>query len=424
MRILVFLNELGLGGSGKAACHWTRLLHKRGHDLQVVSLREGPRRTELEQDALDVRIVAPEPEAIRQLLQDFRPEVIHAHAPGHPHVGDVLGAALAKLPRIPLVQTNIFGRFENPKENAWTDFRLFISWTSCVQAARRSFQRLDEGFFRNASVAVYPLKMDEGPSQAEIKAFRAKHGVQPDEVLLGRLSRPEPNKWTDLAIDSFRLAARLHPEIKLLLREPPPAIRLKLEAAPDRDRFVVLPATNDSRELTLTMASLDAVLHASIIGESFGYGIAEPMNLGKPVIVNSTPWQDQAQIELVRHNECGIIASNEERMADAISKFARDKEFRTQLGRNAKLHIRKLANPQVSVDRLEEVLQLAISDTPNPHAGEDLRNAEAAAKYLDEQQFGHTWSEQLGLRPFHYRVRFHELRHAIRSWLGRTCLLA
>jgi len=49
-----------------------------------------------------------------------------------------LGQALKLLPkRIPVVQTNVFGRLNNPAEDAWTDFRLFISWMSCVQAARR-----------------------------------------------------------------------------------------------------------------------------------------------------------------------------------------------------------------------------------------------------------------------------------------------
>ena len=413
MRIVIFLNQLGLGGTEKAACHWARLLHKRGHDIQVVTLQDGPRRAELEQDGLNLHIVTPDVSAIRQQLQELRPEVIHAHVPGHPHVGDVLGTALAKLPRIPVVQTNIFGQLDNPKEDVWADFRLFISWPSCVQAARRSFRRLDKEFFRRASVAVYPLDADDGPAQSEIESFRARHGVRHDEVLFGRLSRPEPNKWTDLPIDSFRRAARRRQGIKLLLREPPPAITRVLQSAPDRERFIILSATSDSAELALTMASLDAVLHTSVIGESFGYGIAEPMNYAKPVIANSTPWGDQAQIELVRHGECGFIASTPQNMSEAIFSLASDADLRARLGRNAQSHIRKLADPIESTDRLERALRLAVSGAQNPNAEEDLRKARSAADYLDVEQFGHAWREQLTLRPYYYRVRFHHLRRKL-----------
>ncbi len=130
MRIVTFLNQLGLGGSEKAACHWTRALHQRGHEVHVLALQDGPRRTESERAGISVRLANLDATEIRNCLRELCPEVIHAHAPGYPHKGDVLGEALAMLPKIPVVQTNIFGRLENPIENAWTDFRLFISWTS------------------------------------------------------------------------------------------------------------------------------------------------------------------------------------------------------------------------------------------------------------------------------------------------------
>ena len=148
MRIAVFLNSLGLGGTEKAACRWAWGLRDRGHQVTVLALRDGARRAELEEHGVSVRIVAGTARPVAEALQDVSPDAIHAHAPGHPHDGDVLGAGLALLPKkIPVVQTNIFGHLRNPKEDAWTDFRLFISWTSCVQAARRVFVPLDEFFF-------------------------------------------------------------------------------------------------------------------------------------------------------------------------------------------------------------------------------------------------------------------------------------
>lgn len=412
MRILTFVNQLGFGGSEKAACIWACELARRGHEVHVFSLADGSRRQEL--GAIPVTIASHDANILRKQLDELQPSVIHAHAPGHPHPGDVLGEALAGLFRkIPVVQTNIFGQFLTPNEDAWTDFRLFISWTSCVQAARRSFRKLDESFFRRASVATYPILPAEDLNQSEVENFRLKHGVGADEILFGRLSRPEPNKWTDLPIQAFRLALRQDPRLKLLLREPPPAVARNLLRAPDCDRFIILAATTESYELALTISALDIVLHTSSVGESFGYGIAEPMNYGKPIIANSVPWLDQAQIELVRDGECGFIASTPATVAEAMLKLSSNTDFRTKLGRRAQAHIRELASLTTSTDRLEKTLEAAIANNDNPFARGDAKQVRAAARYLDDHQFGHSWQEQLVLRRRYYWSRVHQWRHKL-----------
>src|SRR5580765_1416856 len=121
MKIVVFLNNLGLGGTEKAACRWAAGLAGRGHTVTALALQEGPRRRELEQQGVGVRVVASVAAEIVRALRDLAPEVIHAHVPGYPHVGDVLGEAMKSLSGIAVVQTNIFGKLENPREGAWTD---------------------------------------------------------------------------------------------------------------------------------------------------------------------------------------------------------------------------------------------------------------------------------------------------------------
>ena len=412
MNILAFVNSLCLGGTEKAACRWAWGLKERGHVVCVLSLKDGPRRAELEAHGVTIQIVPEIAGSIASVIASICPDVIHAHAPGFPCEGDIYGEALLLLPKIPLVQTNIFGRLENPKEDAWTDFRLFISWTSCVQAARRAGIPLDHCFFRKASVAVYPLDPDDGPAPKEIADFRASHGIDSSEVVFGRLSRPEPNKWTDLPLTAFRQALKRNCNLKLLLREPPPLVTAALRAAADADRFCILPATSDPAELRLTMASFDVVLHTSNIGESFGYGIAEPMNLGKPVITNSVPWTDQAQLELVRHGEGGLHGSTPKTMSKAILALAADPELRTRMGEKARDHIRVMSDPNQSLDRLEDALKASIEGEPNPRIEEDLQHVKITADYLDVHQFGHGFLEQIALRPFYHRVRFHQWREA------------
>jgi glycosyltransferase involved in cell wall biosynthesis len=414
MKVLEFGGYLGLGGTEKAMCIWSQGLKNLGHEVSVLAMKAGPRAAELARLGIPVVVCEWSADKIYDAVKNLKPDIIHLHSSGDPTEIDLLGEAASKLGKVPVVQTNVFGRLENPREDSWTTFRLFISWTSCVQAARRSFRKLDENFFRRASVAVYPLDPIEPCSLAETASFRRQLGVMDDEVLFGRFSRPEPNKWTSLALDAFRAARRQNKKIKLLLREPPPVVAEQLRLSPEAGHFIILPVTADAEELRRTMSALDVVLHTSSIGESFGYGIAEPMNLGKPVVTHSVPWGDQAQIELVRDGECGFVASTVNAMANKILTLANDPALRAEIGSRAQKHIRRLADPKTSVNRLEAVLRAVVGSQDNPFAVEDLQTARAAAEYLDEQQFGRSWLEQLALRPFYYRVRFHEFRKSFR----------
>jgi len=410
MNVISFVDTLGLGGTEKAACRWARGLQERGHQVTVLTLVDGPRRADLEQHHVPFHVVSSAAGPIAGLLKKIGPEIIHTHCPGQPHIGDVLGEALKRLPRIPVVQTNVFGHLYNPREDAWTDFRLFVSWSSCVQAARRMFRRLDESFFQRASVAVNPLDAVDSPSEAEVRRFREGLGVKPGEVVFGQLCRPDPRRWSEMPLQAFRRAQRVCGHLKFLIREPPPEIAKSIARSSDADRFIILPVTADPEELRRTIASLDVVLHYSSVGESFGYGIAEPMNLGKPAIVNFAPWNNMAPLELVRHGECGFAAATAEGMTKAIVWLGSDPEKRRQMGERAQNRIRQLANPGTSLDRLESALSATAAGRTNPRAKEDLDLAMATAKYLRQHQFGDTWREQAVLRPFYYRVRFHEWR--------------
>ncbi|NJK90804.1 MAG: glycosyltransferase [Blastochloris sp.] len=154
----------------------------------------------------------------------------------------------------------------------------------------------------------------------------------------------------------------------------------------------------------ISQMACDVILHTSSIGESFGYGLAEPMALGKPVITNSVPWHDQAQIELVRHGECGLIASTLPSMKAAILRMAENEEWRVKCGELAREHILKVANPSESTNRLEMAMKCAIEGLDNPHAEQDLEKALQTGKYLDKHQWGHCLGEQWWLRSRYFKV--------------------
>jgi hypothetical protein len=123
---------------------------------------------------------------------------------------------------------------------------------------------------------------------------------------------------------------------------------------------------------------------------------------------------DQAQIELVRHGECGFIASAVSTIADAMLRLARDASLRVTLGQNARAHVRAIADAKESTGRVENVLSAAIVGRDNRNGSEDLGRARAIARYLDDNQFGHSLREQIPLRFRYYRARIHEIRKYLR----------
>ena len=193
MKILIFLNCLGLGGTEKAALLWAEGLKKRGHSIHLLSLLEGPRRQNFETLEIPVTIHSGEALALQKIIQSIQPDLIHTHCPGFPHSGDILGAALAGIAKIPVIQTNVFGRLDNPRENQWTDYRLFVSRTSAIQAALAFNPSFPIDFFKNHSYCTNPLPSEPPLSKEVIQNFRQSIGVAQDEILWGRIARAEPH---------------------------------------------------------------------------------------------------------------------------------------------------------------------------------------------------------------------------------------
>lgn len=436
MKVAVFLNGLGLGGTEKAACLWAVALKRSGKNIRVIAIEDGARRKSLEEAGIPVAIVPEDSQNWAKLVANELREatVIHAHAPGFPQKGDILGEALRRLNRkIPVVQTNIFGQLRNPAEDTWTDFRLFISWTSCVQASQRSKRQLDAAFFRRQSVAVYPVddpfeSIRKELLQNEAANLREKLGLTHTNVLFGRFSRPEPNKWMPIVLRAFFSAQQQNPQIRLLLREPPPMIADELlasrkgvwseEGMPSAATPIILMRTTaDQGSLNIAQMACDAILHTSSIGESFGYGIAEPMALGRPVITHSVPWHDQAQLELVEHGECGLVANCLRTMVGAILQLAGDREMRVRYGERGREQILRLADPAASVAKLEVAMRCAVDRRDNPNASEDLLASRKAASDLELHQWGSAWDEYVHLRSNDMKIRFLRWQRALRNRL-------
>jgi hypothetical protein len=142
----------------------------------------------------------------------------------------------------------------------------------------------------------------------------------------------------------------------MLLMAPREDIWREVESGLWGEGILLRPTLSDFDRLAAIYTAGDLMLHMADWGESYGYTIAEAMQLGLPLVTQSTPWGDNAQVELVEHGRTGFVCSTCRGAVDALLRLARDQKLCRQLGAAAVERIDSLSNPVRETDLLEEII--------------------------------------------------------------------
>jgi glycosyltransferase involved in cell wall biosynthesis len=355
----------GVGGTEKAAVLFAVELVKRGHRV-IFLTGSGPRdRALAEGNVLKVPLPDNAKDSV-ELLKRERVDVIHQHVPGYPMptpIYEALGILGEQRPR--LIETNVFGRLEDPAGDKWVDFRGFISRASAVQAFQRSGRILNAEALRNMTVLFYPLPpLDSATRQrARRIEIREEMGIRPEEIFILRFGRAS-HKWNWNEVRVFQQARRKNPLLRMLLMEPRKEIWQEVDAGRWGEGILLRPTLADFDKLAAIYTAGDLMLHMADWGESYGYTVAEAMQHGLPLIVNSTPWGDNAQVELVEHGVTGFVCNSCGGAEDALLKLAADPNLRRQMGNAAIERIGSLSNLVHETDLLEEILNHVVRGEP------------------------------------------------------------
>ena len=125
-----------------------------------------------------------------------------------------------------------------------------------------------------------------------------------------------------------------------------------------------LPPVLSDRELAAFFSELSFLAHANDTGESFGLVIAEAMAAGLPVITHPCPGlRDNAQLELVKDQETGLIAVDAPSYAQAIIRLLRNPETCRSLGQAGQERAKSLFRVQDIVRQLENVYEEVLADS-------------------------------------------------------------
>lgn len=247
----------------------------------------------------------------------------------------------------PVVEFNVFGW---PDQGA-IDRGLKGSW--CISPAalakylRLTFRmtpRLDtvERLPLAVAAGFYPVPEEDFVQPGMRGSLRKELGLPLGVPIAIRLGRPDWRKWSDLLITDAEVLLQRLPDLHLIIMAAPenriPIIRQRLGP-----RALLVPFTSDRDQLRRYLAAADFMLHHSRYGESFGYALTEAAALMLPVVVQATPWGDNAQSVVVRHGETGFVASRSSELQLYAELLARDQALRQRLGAAGRRHVRRFS---------------------------------------------------------------------------------
>lgn len=343
MRILTVVNRLSRGGTARAAEVFSRGYRQAGHEVAVLAHREGGVREEaLEQAGIEVFIGGEDNAAYAAAVEaanDFAPDLIHIHRPGMANAAetDLLRRLRTRDRRV--METNVFGRADRSDGARLIDAHL--------QLSRWCLWRWGKWVGREGGPGVlvpYPVENEHfaRPPEEAVRAFRVDRlGVPDDALVIGRIGQQMDGKWHPSLIRAFAKLVRRDPRVHLATIGMPEQCRDLLARQDEgiRRQAIDIGFIDDDRLLAAAYAAIDVFVHAAIIGESFGYVLAEAMLCETPVVAASRPHKDNSQVEVVGHNSGGLVTRSTAGLAGATRMLLDDPAKRRQLGADGRASI-------------------------------------------------------------------------------------
>jgi glycosyltransferase involved in cell wall biosynthesis len=340
-RVLHAVKSLGLGGTEKVMQLLVRHLDAERFELAVHSPEDGPRAVQVREGGAKTFVGL----GLDRTLNAFLPDIVHVHRAGWPEPEFLrpIREYVTAQPNTVVVETNVFGRHDPSPSGQVIDSHLFVSNFCAGRFTRQTglpvqwpgygvlYNPVDTDFFSRA--------LPEGP------VF--------DAPVLGRISRPDPGKWSPLALNILPLLARSVPGLRCRI----------IGAVPEAEAFVrqhgleaqveFLPPVSTDADLAAFYGGLAVLAHANDTGESFGLVIAEAMACGLPVVTHPAAGErDNAQLELVEHGVTGLVAETTEQYAQAVGWLLNNPDKARAVGRAGRDKARRLFRAQDIAARL------------------------------------------------------------------------
>jgi glycosyltransferase involved in cell wall biosynthesis len=298
---------------------------------RIVALdRDGPTGRRLRAAGLPVEVFAGDIAGAATSIAGRGPAIALLNRAGRPEAKwNELIRRLAGGPAMAL-EINHFGWLDRGAIADGLKGSFCVSGTALAKYLRQMF-----GHWPSADeVAGAPLAVAAGnnPEAAGERPVEGKSelrrqlGLPADAFIALRVGRPDPRKWSDLLIVHGAGLLREFPRLHFVFLSAPET-REDVIRRVMGDRATLAPFATDRATVNRYMAAADVMLHYARYGESFGYAIAEAALAGLPVIVQATPWGDNAQAELLRDGETGFVVDSYAGVRRALKRLMEDAPF-------------------------------------------------------------------------------------------------
>lgn len=209
---------------------------------------------------------------IFEVLNEHRIDLLVVSGPGYPEF------PVANILNIPIISLNIFGSV-----NIQKNIRKHICISNLLaDILRRSLpdDKID--------VMYVPSEGPDEQAGERGRKLRESLGIQADDMVFGRIGRPDDNIFDPIGIQAFKIAWKFYPGIHYLIIAPPPALKTIVENDQISNVHFLNP-TADEREIWAFHHAIDAMAHFRYDGETCGLNIAESMLCAKPIITHKSP---------------------------------------------------------------------------------------------------------------------------------------
>jgi Glycosyltransferase len=280
----------------------------------------GPRFERLMQEGYE-GLATDDVEELRGFIEDKEIDIVHYHGRG---LDDVVIEISDDIEFI--VKTANFGWTSRDKEELKSVVDRYVF------PSKFTFYRYSQ-LYNNQVINSRTTQVYHSIDHSELEESDNPIINEEKRTVIGRIGRSDENKWSDLFLRAFERTAETH-DVLLLILNPPEFVRNEIEERGLEDSVKIVEDI-ELGKISRFYTSIDILAHSSHIGESFGYVVAEGMASGVPVVVESTPVKDNAQIELIDNREIGFVAASVGGFEECIKELVEDENLRKKMGEKA-----------------------------------------------------------------------------------------